>query len=377
MNRPIRPTRVATSVVLSVALLTSACSTDAVTDEPTTSSTATTLPSETSSETSPPSSDVVLRVLTHDSFALSSAVLDQFEDETGITIELLPGGDTGSLVNQAILTRNAPQGDILFGVDNTYLSRALEADLFRPYESILLDDLHEELLVDAAMRVTPIDYGDVCLNYDKEFFATSDLDAPDSLDDLIDEAYTGLTVVQNPATSSPGLAFLLATIAEYGEDGWETWWSALAVNDVLVAADWETAYSGEFSGGSGEGDRPIVVSYASSPVAEVLYSDPQPDEAPTGVVLAGCYRQVEFAGILSGTAYEEEAQQFIDYLLSITVQEDIPLNMFVYPANRNAVLPQLFVDHALLAEDPAALDPGLVDAHRDDWIESWTDVVLR
>lgn len=325
-----------------------------------------------------PAAPVTLRLLTHDSFAISDEVLAAFTDETGIEVELLQGGDAGTVVNQAILTKGNPQADVLFGIDSTFLSRALDEDLFIPYEADGLDEVDDDLLLDPEHRVTPIDYGDVCLNYDKAWFADAGLDVPDSLDDLVDPAYRDLLVVENPATSSPGLAFLLATIAELGEDGWQAWWAQLRDNGVEVTSGWEDAYYGEFSGGAtSEGDRPLVVSYASSPPAEVIYAEPPVDEAPTGVITAGCYRQIEGAGILAGTDHEEAAGRLIDFMLSETFQADVPLSMFVYPVRSGVELPPEFEAHAVTPDEVAALDPARVGQQRSAWIDEWTDIVIR
>ena len=330
-------------------------------------------------ETDPVASDegATITLQAHDSFNISESVLDDFTAETGITVELLPSGDAGAMVNQAILTKDNPQGDVLFGIDNTFLSRALDEGLFVAYESPALDGVSEEVQLDDEHRVTPIDTGDVCLNYDKAGLAAADLDAPASLDDLLDPAFGGTLVVENPATSSPGLSFLLATVAEYGEDGWEDYWESLTANGVEVAAGWEEAYYGSFSGSAGsEGDRPLVVSYASSPPAEVIFAEEPLDDAPTGVVVESCYRQIEFAGILAGTDHEAEAQQLIDFMLSDTFQSDIPLNMFVYPVT-DVDLPEEFVRYGATASDPYLVDAEVVAENRDDWIERWTEIVLR
>jgi thiamine transport system substrate-binding protein len=321
---------------------------------------------------------VTLRLLTHDSFALSDGVLAAFTDETGIKVELLQGGDAGTVVNQAILTNGNPQADVLFGIDSTFLTRALAEDLFVPYEAAALSKVGDGFLLDPEHRVTPIDYGDVCLNYDKAWFAEAGIPVPTTLAQLTEPAYRDLLVVENPATSSPGLAFLLATIDAFGERGWQQWWTDLRANGVLVSDGWEDAYYGSFSGGTtSEGDRPLVVSYASSPPAEVIYADPPVTESPTGVITAGCYRQVEAAGILAGTEHREEAGQLIDFLLSETVQADVPLSMFVYPVRVGTPLPPEFVDHTVQPDAVAELDPADIDAHREEWIDTWTDLVVR
>ena len=325
-----------------------------------------------------PSPPARLRLMTHDSFGISDEVLAEFERQHGVPVEILRAGDGGAMVNQAILTREAPLAHVLFGVDNTFLSRALEAGIFTPYRSPSLESVPPELVLDGEHRVTPIDYGDVCLNIDREAFA--DTPAPVRLEDLTEPAYRGMLVVQNPATSTPGLAFLLATVARFGEDGdytWRDYWAELRENDVLVTAGWEEAYNGAFSGGAGEGDRPIVVSYATSPAAEVYFADPRPDQSPTVALMDGCFRQVEFAGILAGSGAGALGEAFIDFMLSRPFQEDIPLKMFVFPANRQAELPEVFVEHGQAAPEPISLLPDQIGAERERWIEEWTDVVLR
>lgn len=332
-------------------------------------------PTSTGPATGEPAGTV--RLVTHDSFNVSEEVLDAFTDETGIEVEILASGDAGAMVNQAILTAGDPQGDVLFGVDNTFLSRALESELFVPYESPRLEAVDPAFVLDEQHRVTPVDHGDVCVNYDVGYFESSDLDVPDSLDDLTDPAYAQLLVVENPATSSPGLAFLAATVAEFGDE-WPSFWQSLADGDVAVADGWEDAYYGQFSGSAdSEGTRPLVVSYASSPPAEVFFAEEEPERAPTGVVESTCFRQIEFAGILAGTEREQAARQLIDFMLSDAFQQDIPLNMFVFPANRQAELPEVFVEHGQAAPEPISLPPERIGAERERWIEEWTDVVLR
>jgi thiamine transport system substrate-binding protein len=320
---------------------------------------------------------VTLTLVTHDSFALSDDTLPAFTDATGIEVEVVPAGDAGAALNQAILTKDDPLGDVFFGVDNTFLTRALDEDLFVPYASPALKNVPARYQLDDEHRVTPIDYGDVCVDDDRAFFASNDIARPASLDDLVDPAYRGLLVVEDPATSSPGLAFLLATIAEYGEDGWRDYWEQLRANDVSVTAGWEEAYNSEFSAGAGNGDRPLVVSYASSPPAAVYFSDPRPAESPIGVLLDTCFRQIEFAGILQGTDHEDEAGQLVDFMLSRRYQEDLPLNQFVFPVRADARLPAVFTKFAEVADDPLTIPAAEIGANRDRWIEEWRATVLR
>jgi thiamine transport system substrate-binding protein len=315
-----------------------------------------------------------LTVISHDSFAgeVTQDTFAAFTAATGIEVEVLGAGDAGSMVNQAVLTRDNPLADVLFGVDDTFLSRALEANLFLPHQAEALDQVPDDLQLDDQFRVTPIDYGDVCLNYDKEAMAGAA--PPASVADLARPEFAGLVVTENPATSSPGLAFLFSTIALFGEDGWQSYWQDLVENDIKVASDWDTAYYSDFTRYGG--DRPIVVSYASSPPAEVIFGEPPPEEAPTAVVSDGCYRQIEFAGVLEGTRYQEAAGQLIDFMLSVDFQEGIPLTWFVFPANQQAALPAEFVEHTVLPEQPITLDPATIEANRERWIEEWSRIVL-
>jgi thiamine transport system substrate-binding protein len=321
--------------------------------------------------------DDSLTLVTHDSFAVSDDVLAAFTEETGVEVDVLPAGDAGAALNQAILTADDPLGDVIFGVDNTFLTRATEAGILVPYESPELANVPDDLELDPRHRLTPVDRGDVCINFDKAYFAERGLPVPETLEDLSAPEYRGLLVTENPATSSPGLAFLLATIAEFGEDGWRDYWQRLRDNDVEVVSGWEEAYNGEFSAGEGQGDRPLVVSYASSPPAAVYFSDPQPAESPVGTQLASCFRQIEFAGILEGTSKEREARALIDFMLSERFQADIPLSMFVFPVREGVALPDVFVEFADEPPDPLTLPADEIGENRERWIREWTDTVLR
>ena len=324
---------------------------------------------------------VRLTVMTHDSFAVSEETLSAFESEHNAEIIILPAGDAGSALNQAILAKSDPLADVFFGVDNAFLSRALEADIFLPHESDGLNKAPSSLILDDSYRLIPVDFGDVCLNIDKGWFEQADLKPPQDLADLTRPVYSDQLVVQNPATSSPGLAFLLATIGVFGVDGDYTYldyWAELRTNGVMVTQGWEDAYFGHFSA-AGDGDRPIVVSYASSPPAEVVFADPPVSEPPTAAVTSSnsCFRQIEFVGILRGTAVQELAAELIDFMLDIRFQEDIPLNMFVFPVNEEAEIPKVFTDWAEISDDPVVMDPGEIGANREKWIEEWTEAVLR
>jgi thiamine transport system substrate-binding protein len=328
--------------------------------------------------TPPPGGPQTLTVMTHDSFSVSEGVVKAFEDANNARVVFLQSGDAGAVLNKAILTRNAPLADVLYGVDNTFLSRALTEDIFEPYRAPGLADIDAQYKLDDSNRALPVDYGDVCINYDKAYFEDNKLAVPQSLEDLTKPDYNGLLVVENPATSSTGLAFLLATVAHYG-DAFTEYWQALKDNGVVVVDGWETAYYNNFSGSSGHGPQPLVVSYGSSPAAEVVYAEKPLKDAPTASILGPdtCFRQIEFVGILKGTRQRQLAEKFVDFMLGKQFQEDMPLQMFVYPVNPDAALPEAFTKYAQAPEQTATLAPEVIAAKRDEWIQAWTDVVLK
>lgn len=321
-----------------------------------------------------------ITIMTHDSFSVSENVVAIFEKQNNAKIIFLKAGDAGEALNKAILSKNNPLADIFYGVDNTFLSRAIKADIFLPYSSLMLKDVDNRLKLDPENRLLPVDFGDVCINYDKKWFENHHLAPPATLQDLIKPEYKGLLVIENPATSSPGLAFMLTTISRFGESDAFEFWKKLKNNGMFIANGWQEAYWGKFSAAS-EGDRPIVVSYASSPAAEVYFAKEKKDnnsEAPTGVMTenGSAFRQIEFAGIFRGAAKLDLAQKLMDFLLSETFQEDIPLQMFVFPSNKRARLPEVFKKHANITAHPAILPYDEISNNRELWIEKWTELIL-
>lgn len=288
-----------------------------------------------------------LTVISHDSFVISDAQLAEFKKQTGITVTLVKAGDAGALTNKLVLTKDAPLGDVFFGVDNTFLGLAQS-------NGVLDGDAIE------------IDFGDVCMNYDKAWFATKGIAEPTSIDQLTQPAYKNLTVLENPSTSSPGLAFLAATVGKYGEAGWQNYWAGLKANGVKVAAGWEEAYYTDFSGSSGKGAYPIVLSYSSSPAYEVRENG----QSGTASILDGCFRQTEYAGVLAGAKNPAGALEFISYLRSKSFQKSIPESMYVYPIDTTVALPADWSKWATVASKPYGADLD-VNANRKSWLSAW------
>ncbi len=316
-------------------------------------------------------------VASHDSFNIGADVIAEFEAEHDATVTILRSGDAGEALTRAILTRDAPTADLLYGVDNTFLGRALDEDIFRVYRSPLLDRVPEQYRLDPSNHVMPVDYGFVALNYDIARLNENGMPPPSDLRALADPRYRGLAVVQNPATSSPGLAFLLATVATFGETGGYTWrdyWTDLLENDVLITDGWTDAYYTAFS--LYGGDRPVVVSYTTSPAAEVFYSEGTHTTPPTASVLGdgAAFLQIEGIGILEGARNVELAERFVDFVMSRRFQEDFPTMMWVYPANADAALPEVF-QFAPVPARPASISPDEIAENRERWIDEWTALV--
>lgn len=327
----------------------------------------------------PASGQRVLKVMTHDAFAATDSVISAFEKENNVQVQFLKSGDAGAATNKAILSKDNPLADVFYGVDNTFLSRALQAGIFEPYNSPLLAKIPAQYKLDPTNQALPVDWGDVCLNYDVAYFKSKNIPPPQTLDDLLKPQYKSLLVVENPASSSPGLAFLLVTIGDYGENGYLNYWKGLVSNDVKVDDSWENAYNVDFSGSSGHGSRPIVLSYSSSPPFEVLDAAKPVSTPPTAAIVSDgtCFRQIEFVGILKGSKNTDLAKKWIDFMLSTTFQEDMPLQMYVFPVNPDAKLPDVFTKYMQIPNKTVIISPDQITAKRDQWIEAWTQTVMH
>jgi thiamine transport system substrate-binding protein len=315
--------------------------------------------------------DVVL--VTHDSFVLPKPVIAAFEQQSGFHLVVHASGDGGTLTNKLVLTQGDPTGDVAFGVDNTFASRALDAGVFAKSDVPLPAGAQQYVVPGDDGRLAPIDNGNVCVNVDTGWFADHDLAAPRGLDDLVKPAYRGLTAVPGATTSSTGLAFLLATVARYG-DGWPAWWTKLLANGATITDGWTQAYETDFTQGGGHGHDPIVVSYDSSPAFTV----PQGSHtSTTRALLDTCFRQIEYAGVLSGAANPAGAKAFVEFLLGEAAQKALPDAMYVFPVRRGTPLPPAWARYAVQPRHPFAVSPAEISAHRDAWLRQWSDLVSQ
>jgi thiamine transport system substrate-binding protein len=324
-------------------------------------------------DTADPAKEVV--VATHDSWAMPKSVLKQFTEQTGYTVKIEPNGDAGQLTNKLVLTKGSPIADMAYGIDNTFASRAVDEGVLAPYtpsdQPAAVDAF--ELPGRGADDLTPVDYSDVCVNVDDTWFAKHDLAEPRTLEDLAKPAYRGLFVTPGATTSSPGLAFLLTTIDAFGER-WTDYWERLLANGTKITSGWSDAYEVDFTAGGGDGDRPIVLSYASSPP----FTIPEGGDKPTtSALLDTCFRQVEYVGVLAGAENPKGAAAFVDFMLGADFQKALPDNMYVYPVDTTVALPRSWAQFAKTASDPYAMDPARITEHRDEWLRTWGDRVTR
>jgi thiamine transport system substrate-binding protein len=315
--------------------------------------------------------DVVL--VTHDSFELPKSLIAQFEHRSGYHLVVHAAGDGGTLTNKLVLTQGDPTGDVAFGVDNTFASRALDADVFARSDVALPPGAQQYVVPGDDGRLAPIDNGNVCVNIDPGWFAHHDLRPPRTFDDLVKPAYRGLIAVPGATTSSTGLAFLLGTIGRYG-DGWTSWWQRLVDNGATITEGWTQAYETDFTQGGGRGQDPIVVSYDSSPAFTVPKGG---DSSTTRALLDTCFRQVEYAGVLTGAANPEGAKAFVEFLLGPAVQRALPDAMYVYPVRQGTPLPPAWSEFAVQPSHPYSVSPADISAHRDTWLREWSDIVSR
>jgi thiamine transport system substrate-binding protein len=298
----------------------------------------------------PVSQKEVVTLVAHDSFAISDESIADFENQSGYKLEILRAGDAGSVTNRLVLTKESPIGDVVFGIDNTFRGLA-----------------EENNLVDGSLQ--EITYSDVCFNYDRLWFETNNQNPPSSWRDLVLPEHEGLTVVSNPLTSSPGLAFLASTVAAFGEDGFENFWKELRDNHVKVAAGWEEAYFTEFSGSSGAGQYPIVLSYSSSPAAEIR----EDGKSQTVALLEECFRQVEYVGVLAGSKNPTGAKSLVEFLLAEPFQSTMPGLMYVYPVNPEASVPAQWAEFGPAARSTMGQDLDIA-ANRDSWQDKWSAI---
>ena len=291
-----------------------------------------------------------ITVVVHDSVIISDALLAEFKTQTGLAVKIIRAGDAGAMTNKLVLTKDQPIADAVYGIDNIFAGFA-----------------NANGVIDGEL--TAVNYGDVCMNYDRLWFAKREQAAPKDIRELVQPQFDGLTVLQNPNTSSTGLAFLAATVAVFGDPGYKTYWQQLKDNNVKVTAGWEDSYFADFSGSSGKGEFPIVLSYSSSPASEIR----EDGFSQTEALLDSCYRQTEFAGVLTKAKNKAGAEKFVQFLLSESFQSSLAESMYVYPIVPGIELPEAWQQFAPVTSRPVGGELDL-NANRELWLKAWSDI---
>jgi thiamine transport system substrate-binding protein len=309
-----------------------------------------------------------LVIYAYDSFVAewgpAPRVIPKFEDKHGVKVKVVSVGDAGQVLNRAILEKDNPQADIVLGIDNNMLSRALEEEVLQPYRSPNLDAVPAQLIFDSTHSVTPFDYGYFAFVYDSGALK----DPPKSLEELTAPRFRKRVIVEDPRTSSPGLGFLLWTIAVYGEDYLE-YWKRLEPNLLTITDGWDTAY-GMFT----SGEAPMVLSYTTSPAYHVEYE--QTDRYQALLFEEGNYLQIEGMGIVKGAPHPALARKFIDFILTGDFQEEIPLTNWMYPVDPDVATPDSF-RFAPKPQRALQLPAAEIRENRDRWINAWVKQVSR
>jgi thiamine transport system substrate-binding protein len=309
-----------------------------------------------------------LVVYAYDSFVAewgpAPLVVPKFEAVHGVKVEVISVGDAGQVLNRAILEKDDPKADIVVGIDNNMLSRALEEGVLQPYRSPNLDAIPRWLIFDDSHSVTPFDYGYFAFVFDSEALENP----PSSLEELTDPRFRRRIIVQDPRTSSPGLGLLLWTVAVYGEQYLE-FWHRLEPNLLTITDGWDTAY-GMFT----SGEAPMVLSYTTSPAYHAEHE--QTDRFQALLFDEGHYLQVEGMGILRGAPHPAAARKFIDFILTEAFQSEIPLTNWMYPVHPEVATPDSF-RFAPKPDRSLQLQAEEIRVNRDRWIGAWVKQVSR
>ena len=313
-----------------------------------------------------------LRLMVHSSFSLPTPVLDMFEAKFKTKVIIVKGGDAGEMLNKLILTRANPIADVVYGLDNTLVAKALANHVLEPVLPQMFRLPDEQL----GSALAPVDFGFITINVDKAEVAKRGVPLPTRLSDLTLPAYKGWLVLPNPATSSTGYGFLLATISGLGEEPAFAWWAQMRANGLKVVKGWSEAYYTEFS--RNKGAYPLVVSYATSPAAEVFYSKEKVTESPTASLnlKGGVFRQVEGVGLIKGGGQRELALKFVTFMRTGPVQEALQTAMWMYPVIAQVDRVEV-MQHAPIPREFESLSPQVIAAKGSDWVARWTQVVLK
>jgi thiamine transport system substrate-binding protein len=322
---------------------------------------------ETSETESPKEQELV--VYTYDSFVswgLANATIPKFEEKYGVKVKLITLGDAGEVLNRLILEKDNPRADVVIGIDNNLIAKAIESGVLEPFKPSNIDVVPQELIFDPTYHVVPFDYGFIAVVYRKDEVKNP----PQSFEDLLKPEWSKSLIVEDPRTSSTGAAFLLWTIAVYGDPGYLYFWEKLKPNIYTITKGWDSGWEMW-----DKGEAPLFVSYATDPAYSAYAGGKEPN---IGAIIfkEGGYPQIEGIGLVKGAKHKELAQKFIEFVLSEEFQKEIPLTNWMFPANKNAPLPEVF-KYAVKPDKIVTLDPKEIEKNYSRWLEEWTKLMVE
>ena len=302
-----------------------------------------------------------LTVYAYDTFCgdwgAASAVIPAFEQATGIKVNLVSAGAAIEVINKVRLEGEKTQCDVILGITDDIADKAY--DLLESYNSPYIETIDTKLVFDPQNRLIPYDYGSFAFVYDTQ----AGIELPTCLMDLTKEEYKGKVILIDPRTSSVGTGLLMWTYNALGED-WIQWWKTMSRNALTTASGWSSGY-GLFT----EGEAPIVISYTTSPVYHVMWEDTTRYQAL--LFTDGHEATIETAGIVKGTKHREEAQAFIDFLLT-AAQVDLANANSMYPVNGSIELPAAY-DYAPVPEKIFTGSSELAS----QLVAQWTEQIVK
>ncbi len=306
-----------------------------------------------------------LVIYTYSSFAsgIAQKVLPIFEKQNNVKVKLLSFGDAGNVLARLILEKDQPKADVVIGLDQPLLKRAISEGLLIKFVPENISMIKNKELLDMRGYGIPFDYGAIALVYNTEKINNP----PKSFKELLDERFKRKLVVQDPRTSSTGLSFMLWTVAVFGEDGFLDYWKSLKNNILTITPGWDEAFS---MLETGEAD--IMVSYATD--GAYSYHEYGSLKYLPVVMEEGAFVQIEYAAIVKGSKNIELAKKFIEFVLSKEFQSHVPLNQWMYPVVE-IELPKAY-KYAPKIDKVLPFDYSIFEQKGKDWLEKWAEVMI-
>jgi len=316
-----------------------------------------------------------LVVYTYSSFASWGAapfIEEAFEKKHDVDVQFVATGDARMMLTKLLTEREAgrPGADVFVGVGSVDLSMARGEDLFVPLTGEDIPNLasvREDLLIDPTNSLIPYEHSYVTLVYDSQVLAVEDV--PLTFEQLLDPKYKKMLILEDPRTSSVGLAFLLWTIHQYGDPGYLDYWRKLLPNVLTITQGWSAAYDLFLAR-----EAPIVVSFST----DTAYSVIEEGSARYKVMLLNSqgYRSIYLMGIVKGTKQQGLCKELLDFVLSPEVQERISTTEWMFPANRKTLLPVLFYQNAVFPPDPVMVPSERIGENLDRWLLEWAGIIV-